>query len=54
MKRRKLFSALTSAAICLSLLSGQTATQATTAETDGVPLGYDITAHKKRRSHHEM
>ena len=33
MKRRKLFSALTSAAICLSLLSGQTATQVTAAGT---------------------
>ena len=33
MKRRKIFSALTSAAMCLSLLSGQTAAQVTAAGT---------------------
>lgn len=49
-RRQIHFSALAALALCFSLLSGQTITE----ETDYVPLGYDITAHKKRRSHHEM
>ena len=49
-RRQIHFSALAALALSFSLLSGQTITE----ETDHVPLGYDITAHKKRRSHHEM
>ena len=49
LRRQIHFSALAALALCFSLLSGQTITE----ETDYVPLGYDITA-QKRRSHHEM